>query len=166
MFSKKKLLDDSSIYYDCQRNGKYSNGIKTTGTTVVADPKLRIVLLATVVLLILYKICALSMSYTSTERLIDISDYLQQRLENVWEYVLEPDNQSRFVPILCGIALSLFSWILVYLDSNIPGIHPPSPFSPRSKEKYRRQKVSSMHIGFITALASGVVTTGLMLYNF
>lgn len=41
-------------------------------------------------------------------------------------------------PIFCGISVSIFTWIMVYLDSDIPGIKPPSPqisFSP-SKERW------------------------------
>lgn len=30
-------------------------------------------------------------------------------------------------PIFCGISVSIFTWIMVYLDSDIPGVHPPSP---------------------------------------
>lgn len=38
-------------------------------------------------------------------------------------------------PILCGIGMSIFTWVMVYLDSDEPGINPPTPFSP-SKSGY------------------------------
>lgn len=41
------------------------------------------------------------------------------RYSNIW------------LPILCGIMSSYFTWIMVYLDSNVPGVHPPSPLSPK-----------------------------------
>lgn len=34
-------------------------------------------------------------------------------------------------PICCGIAVSIFTWAMVYFDSDVPGISPPSPLSPR-----------------------------------
>lgn len=39
-----------------------------------------------------------------------------------------------WVPAFCGILSTYFTWIMVYLDSNIPGVQPPSPLSPK---KYR-----------------------------
>ncbi|KAJ8915134.1 hypothetical protein NQ315_000386 [Exocentrus adspersus] len=45
-----------------------------------------------------------------------------------------------WLPLLCGILSSYFTWIMVYLDSNVPGVQPPSPFSPK---KYKEQSVTN-----------------------
>lgn len=38
------------------------------------------------------------------------------------------------LPVLCGIGMTVFTWIMIYLDSSVPGVKPPTPFSP---EKYK-----------------------------
>uniref|UniRef100_A0A6E8W7C2 Uncharacterized protein n=1 Tax=Anopheles coluzzii TaxID=1518534 RepID=A0A6E8W7C2_ANOCL len=35
-----------------------------------------------------------------------------------------------------GLLLSSFTWYIIYLDSSIPGVNPPTPFSA-SKKRYR-----------------------------
>lgn len=46
-----------------------------------------------------------------------------------WKTAVKYSNV--WLPILCGILSSYFTWIMVYLDSNIPGVQPPSPLSPK-----------------------------------
>lgn len=62
--------------------------------------------------------------------------------------------------IAFGLLLSSFTWYIIYLDSSIPGVNPPTPFSA-SKKRYRGGPSSSkerrFHLPYITALLSGVV---------
>lgn len=49
--------------------------------------------------------------------------------EYVWKTAVKASGF--WLPLLCGILSSYFTWIMVYLDSNVPGVQPPSPFSPK-----------------------------------
>lgn len=35
------------------------------------------------------------------------------------------------LPCFYGLSMVLFSWLLVYYDSTIPGVFPPTPISPK-----------------------------------
>lgn len=47
---------------------------------------------------------------------------------HVWKNVVKFSNI--WLPTLCGILTTYFTWLMVYLDSDVPGVQPPSPFSP------------------------------------
>lgn len=34
---------------------------------------------------------------------------------------------------VCGLIMMGFTWFIIYKDSSIPGINPPSPFSPSDR---------------------------------
>lgn len=46
---------------------------------------------------------------------------------------LSYNKNSKLISLLYGISFTLFSWIIVYLDSYLPGIYPPPPFTPESQ---------------------------------
>lgn len=136
------------------------------GSVNTFNPKLRALLILVALVLVGYKIYIVSMPYTSQESLSNIGTITQKKLHDALDWASHPDVRNKLNPILCGIAFSVFSFVLVYLDSNVPGINPPSPFSPRSKILYRRQKTSSIHLGYLTAIAGGFVVSALMLLDF
>uniref|UniRef100_A0A1B6C8R9 Uncharacterized protein n=1 Tax=Clastoptera arizonana TaxID=38151 RepID=A0A1B6C8R9_9HEMI len=54
--------------------------------------------------------------------------------------------------VFIGCLISLFSCQIVYLDSNKPGIDPPSPLSP---VKYRKQSGSNWHLNYLVPFLMG-----------
>ena len=71
--------------------------------------------------------------YATTESLIDLKKFAENSYHNAIIWANEHNINSIIRPLLCGLAIAIFGYTLVYLDSNIPGISPPSPFSPRKK---------------------------------
>ncbi|CAH0564010.1 unnamed protein product [Brassicogethes aeneus] len=76
--------------------------------------------------------------------------------ESAWKY------SNIWLPILCGFLTTYFTWSMVYLDSNVPGIQPPSPLSP---SKYRVQSGHSFHLNYVFAIAVGFLVTSYMYWN-
>ncbi|RZF46132.1 hypothetical protein LSTR_LSTR012992 [Laodelphax striatellus] len=59
-------------------------------------------------------------------------------------------------PAIIGFALSFIMWQMVLLNSNIPGIDPPTPFTPK---KLRARKSPRYHLDYIFAVIIGLLTT-------
>ncbi|KAG5889111.1 hypothetical protein JTB14_003914 [Gonioctena quinquepunctata] len=57
-------------------------------------------------------------------------------------------------PAVCGLLSSYFTWIMVYLDSNVPGVQPPSPLSPK---KYQLQSGHTFHLNYVFAMIVGIL---------
>ncbi|KAK0158881.1 hypothetical protein PV328_009821 [Microctonus aethiopoides] len=54
---------------------------------------------------------------------------------------------------LSGLGILGFTWFIVYKDSNIPGINPPSPFSPSKKKLSDNPRIQMNYlIGVINAI--------------
>lgn len=73
------------------------------------------------------------MPYANSESLIDLKKFAESHYRDAIDWATEHNVDSIIQPLLCGLAVGIFGYTLVYLDSNIPGISPPSPFSPRKK---------------------------------
>ncbi|XP_058116840.1 uncharacterized protein LOC131286966 [Anopheles ziemanni] len=67
-----------------------------------------------------------------------------------------------------GLLVASFTWYVIYLDSSIPGVNPPTPFSA-SKKRYRggisQAKERRFHLGYVTAMVSGVVAFLIFLFE-
>lgn len=67
-----------------------------------------------------------------------------------------------------GLLVASFTWYVIYLDSSIPGVNPPTPFSA-SKKRYRggvsQAKERRFHLGYVTAMVSGVVAFLIFLFG-
>ncbi|XP_052889302.1 uncharacterized protein LOC128297662 [Anopheles moucheti] len=77
------------------------------------------------------------------------------------EYVVQhiANASHTLYAVAFGLLLSSFTWYIIYLDSSIPGVNPPTPFSA-SKKRYRggpTSKERRFHLPYVTALLSGVV---------
>ncbi|XP_076349247.1 uncharacterized protein LOC143246430 isoform X2 [Tachypleus tridentatus] len=75
-------------------------------------------------------------------------------------YYIELMTSNALLALGTGITVSLFTWMIIYLDSCQPGIQPPSPFSPR---KIRASSGHTFHTGYILALVNGVLFSALAL---
>ncbi|XP_036333202.1 ADP-ribosylation factor-like protein 6-interacting protein 6 [Rhagoletis pomonella] len=107
----------------------------------------------------------ITVPYVKNESLFDISKMLQAKVQDAIRWTQEQNLSDTFSPLLCGVAVALFSCMLVYFDSDVPGISPPSPFSPL-KQTYRRERRSALHLGYITAIAAGAIVSIFMYCDF
>ncbi|XP_026465454.1 ADP-ribosylation factor-like protein 6-interacting protein 6 [Ctenocephalides felis] len=77
-----------------------------------------------------------------------------------YRWTKETVGEPYLIPFSVSVLVTLFTWVIIYLDSRTPGENPPSPFA---KSKYRNRS-STFHMGYIMALLSGVATFGAMLF--
>ncbi|CAH1178900.1 unnamed protein product [Phaedon cochleariae] len=75
-----------------------------------------------------------------------------EMLKYSWKTVAKYSNI--WFPVICGILSSYFTWIMVYLDSNVPGVQPPSPLSPK---KIKDQSGHTFHLNYVFALLIGIL---------
>ncbi|XP_078035393.1 uncharacterized protein LOC144469243 isoform X1 [Augochlora pura] len=55
---------------------------------------------------------------------------------------------------ISGLIMMGFTWFIIYKDSSIPGINPPSPFSP-SKQKFSKE--SGIQLNYLFGLLNGIL---------
>ncbi|XP_065160678.1 ADP-ribosylation factor-like protein 6-interacting protein 6 [Atheta coriaria] len=63
---------------------------------------------------------------------------------------------SYWLPVVCGLLTTYLTWVTVYLDSDVPGVHPPSPLSP---QKFKKASGHAFHLSYIFALLIGGMVT-------
>ncbi|KRT86333.1 hypothetical protein AMK59_3000 [Oryctes borbonicus] len=80
--------------------------------------------------------------------------------KNIWVHSIK--YSKYWLPALCGLLTTYFTWLLVYLDSDVPGVQPPSPLSPT---KYKLRSGHSFHLNYVFALLVGVLVSIYMLWK-
>ncbi|XP_035791824.1 uncharacterized protein LOC118466502 [Anopheles albimanus] len=154
--------------------GAKNGGISSTPTV---DTKHMLVLLAlatTIAVSVRYLLPALdatTMRALASQFLVALGSFWQDLTERFsrlrpamasWtvERVVPRAEQTAYVlyALAFGLLVSAFTWYVIYLDSSIPGVNPPTPFSA-SKNRYRggtRTAERRFHLGYITAMVSGL----------
>ncbi|XP_056641759.1 ADP-ribosylation factor-like protein 6-interacting protein 6 [Diorhabda sublineata] len=84
----------------------------------------------------------------------------QEMFAASWKHVARYSNI--WLPILGGVLSSYFTWIMVYLDSAVPGVQPPSPLSPK---KYKEQSGHTFHLNYVFAIVVGFLVSGYMYFR-
>ncbi|XP_011867591.1 PREDICTED: uncharacterized protein LOC105561852 [Vollenhovia emeryi] len=60
-----------------------------------------------------------------------------------------------------GLVLTGFTWFILYMDSSIPGVNPPAPFSP---SKQRLREGSRIQMNYLVGALNGIVCFVLYLW--
>nr|XP_017011031.2 uncharacterized protein LOC108066851 [Drosophila takahashii] len=135
------------------------------GVATAFDPLLKKVALLFGALIIGYKSVILTMPYISGDSIQVMSHQVQSRWNETLVWATRHQLGSRLSPLLCGLLVAAFAYGIVYLDSAVPGVNPPSPFSPRSKKRFRDEKTASLHLGYLCALFCGFLVTAFMYFD-
>lgn len=56
--------------------------------------------------------------------------------------------------VVCGLIMMGFTWFIIYKDSSIPGINPPSPFNPY---KHRFSKTTGLQMNYLVGILNGIL---------
>lgn len=70
-------------------------------------------------------------------------------LSAVWQLAL--DLKWILIPFLTGLVITYVTWVIIYYDSKVPGVQPPSPFNASNTSGRR------WHSCYIAAVANGVI---------
>jgi len=70
--------------------------------------------------------------------------------------------QTLMWPVINGLTVIIFSWIIMYFDSKIPGVYPPSPISPK---KHRISSGHTFHLGYTIGLLNGLIAFSMTLWQ-
>ncbi|XP_058803354.1 ADP-ribosylation factor-like protein 6-interacting protein 6 isoform X2 [Phymastichus coffea] len=70
--------------------------------------------------------------------------------------VIEPLNRYSWLikAVLSGLVTTGITWFIIYEDSNVPGVNPPSPFSPSKK---RIQESSPVQLNYFVGILNGLL---------
>nr|CAI5819359.1 unnamed protein product [Callosobruchus analis] len=86
-----------------------------------------------------------------------LSEDGSKMLVHSWNTVFKYSNI--WLPLLFGFLSSYFTWMMVYLDSAVPGVQPPSPLSPK---RYKDQSGHTFHLNYVFAIVAGILVSAYM----
>lgn len=96
----------------------------------------------------------------SDESKTKISELLLSSNNVVWDFV--GHFNWLLLPLLAGLGMTVLTWYVIYADSCIPGVKPPTPFSPN---KNRRRENTRFHMGYIMAIVNGFLVFVLLAFT-
>ncbi|XP_043678334.1 uncharacterized protein LOC122633918 isoform X1 [Vespula pensylvanica] len=67
--------------------------------------------------------------------------------------------------ILSGIITTSLSWLIIYMDSRIPGIDPPFPLNLLRKGEYRIQIISQINLNYLIGALIGLLVSIFMCFG-
>lgn len=90
----------------------------------------------------------------------DIFASLQETIETQVVTLYSILTELNFTNIIaCGLIgalVTVFSWMIVYLDSDIPGVNPPTPLSPRkNRTGYQLHASNQYSLGYLMTIING-----------
>lgn len=153
-----RLAKATTKHYICVGEGG-ANGVK--GQEPTFDVRLKALFLLFGIIIIGYRAIILTMPYINGSNVQQLSNYVQAQLSFAFDWSEQNQLSAKLTPVLCGLIVSVFCYAIVYLDSAVPGVSPPTPFSPRSKQRSRRGS-SGLQLNYLCALGAGIMVTFLM----
>ncbi|XP_017784990.1 PREDICTED: uncharacterized protein LOC108568424 [Nicrophorus vespilloides] len=81
----------------------------------------------------------------------------QIMMRHVWEESIR--HSGLWLPLVCGFIATYITWVMVYLDSDVPGVQPPSPLSPTT---IKMQSGHTFHLNYVFAVLIGIFVTSYM----
>ncbi|XP_055619600.1 uncharacterized protein LOC129764501 [Toxorhynchites rutilus septentrionalis] len=78
-------------------------------------------------------------------------------------HTLVQDPSLLLFAAMFAAVITWFTYYVVYLDSSIPGVNPPTPFSASKKRRFS-DKERRFHLGYITAFLSGLTVFLIILF--
>ncbi|XP_035728309.1 uncharacterized protein LOC118444280 isoform X1 [Vespa mandarinia] len=67
--------------------------------------------------------------------------------------------------ILSGMITTSLSWLIIYMDSRIPGIDPPFPLNLLRKGEYRIQMISQINLNYLIGALIGLLVSIFMCFG-
>lgn len=111
----------NSIEEESRTNRTLEIYVKTISTAFINIPNQ----------LLQFSICSYSYACSAIPTVIGVLQSYFAMLANFLQSCFINQLSALVLPTLYGCLMVLFSWLLVYYDSTIPGVNPPTPVSPK-----------------------------------